>query len=213
MWPQLGVFIAVRLCIFPAFRFYHSLLLHVLQPSWQTNLTNPIMYLSHIPQCTIQNRNVHISVLNGVLWDMGQVHHGICETIMHLSHIPQCTIQNRNVYISVLNGVLWDMGQVHCGICETGLFACCYDWESASGLLVVPYCFAVYSEFFRNKESSCPYFDQPIIQLAISSNWRSCLLSHRQGRFKWHAPSQFQEIIENAKICLCFPRWMEYHKG
>ena len=38
------------------------------------------MHLSHIPQCTIQNRNVHISVLNGALWDMGQVHCGICES-------------------------------------------------------------------------------------------------------------------------------------
>ena len=34
------------------------------------------MYLSHIPQCTIQNRNVHISILDGVLWDMGQVQCG-----------------------------------------------------------------------------------------------------------------------------------------
>ena len=33
----------------------------------------------HIPQCSIQNRNVHISVLNGALWDMEQVHSGICE--------------------------------------------------------------------------------------------------------------------------------------
>ena len=41
--------------------------------------TNPTMHLSHIPQCTIQNRNVHISDLNGALWDMGQVHCGICE--------------------------------------------------------------------------------------------------------------------------------------
>ena len=38
------------------------------------------MRLSHIPQCIIQNRIVHISVLNGVLWDMEQVHYGICET-------------------------------------------------------------------------------------------------------------------------------------
>ena len=37
------------------------------------------MHLSHIPQGTIQNRNVHISVLNGALWDMGQVHYGTCE--------------------------------------------------------------------------------------------------------------------------------------
>ena len=28
----------------------------------------------HTPQCTIHNRNVHISVLNGALWDMWQVH-------------------------------------------------------------------------------------------------------------------------------------------
>ena len=44
------------------------------------NLTNPTMHLSHIPQYTIQNRNVHISVLNGVLWDMGQVHYEIYKT-------------------------------------------------------------------------------------------------------------------------------------
>ena len=33
----------------------------------------------HIPQYSIQNRNVHISVLNGALWDMEQVYSGICE--------------------------------------------------------------------------------------------------------------------------------------
>ena len=36
------------------------------------------MHLSHIPQCTIQNWIVHISVLNDALWDMGLVHGGIC---------------------------------------------------------------------------------------------------------------------------------------
>ena len=36
-----------------------------------SNLTNPIMHLSHIPQYTIQNRNVQISDPNGVLLNMG----------------------------------------------------------------------------------------------------------------------------------------------
>ena len=44
-----------------------------------SQFTNPRMHLLHIPQCSIQNRNVHISVLNGALWDMEQVHSGICE--------------------------------------------------------------------------------------------------------------------------------------
>ena len=44
-----------------------------------TVLTNPIMQLSHIPQYTMQNRNVYISVLNGVLWGMGQSNFGVCE--------------------------------------------------------------------------------------------------------------------------------------
>ena len=43
------------------------------------NLPNPTMHLCHIPQCTIQNRNVYISVLNGALWDIEQVHCDICE--------------------------------------------------------------------------------------------------------------------------------------
>ena len=33
---------------------------------------NPTMQMTHIPQCTIQNRNVHISVLNGQLCDMAR---------------------------------------------------------------------------------------------------------------------------------------------
>ena len=37
------------------------------------------MHLFHIPQCSIQNRNVHISVLTGALWNVEQVHAGICE--------------------------------------------------------------------------------------------------------------------------------------
>ena len=35
------------------------------------------MHLFHIPQYAIQNRNVYISVLNGALWEMEQVHSGI----------------------------------------------------------------------------------------------------------------------------------------
>ena len=69
----------------------------------KTNFTNPSKHLFHIPQCSIQNRNVQISVLNGALWDMEQVHSGICE-----------------LHISVLNGALWDMEHVYSGICELG---------------------------------------------------------------------------------------------
>ena len=43
----------------------------------ETNLTNPTMH--DIPQCIIRNRNMHIFVLNGILWYMEQVHCGICE--------------------------------------------------------------------------------------------------------------------------------------
>ena len=35
--------------------------------------------VSRCLQCSIQNRNVHISVLNWALWHMEQVHSGICE--------------------------------------------------------------------------------------------------------------------------------------
>ena len=44
-----------------------------------TNLVNTTIHLFYISQSTIQNRNVHISVLNGALWDMGLVHCGVCE--------------------------------------------------------------------------------------------------------------------------------------
>ena len=45
------------------------------------------MHLFHILQCTIQNKNVHISVLNDALWDMEQVHCGICEIGLFFSPV------------------------------------------------------------------------------------------------------------------------------
>ena len=41
-----------------------------------------------ITQHTIQNRNVHISVLNGALWDMGQEHHVFRESGQLKWHQP-----------------------------------------------------------------------------------------------------------------------------
>ena len=52
-----------------------------------TQFTNLRMLLFHIPQCSIQNRNVHISVLNGAFWDLEQVHSWICETALLLNSI------------------------------------------------------------------------------------------------------------------------------
>ena len=37
------------------------------------------MHLSHIPQHTVQKRNVHIPMLTGVMWDTGQVNYEIGE--------------------------------------------------------------------------------------------------------------------------------------
>ena len=51
---------------------------------YEIRLSN--MHLTHNPQCTIQNRNVHISFLNDALRDMGRVDCGICE--IDLSHFP-----------------------------------------------------------------------------------------------------------------------------
>ena len=61
------------------------------------------LHLSPNPQCTIQNKNVQISVMNGALWDMGQVHCGICETGQsHIDHIPadKCTQSHEGLYFS-----------------------------------------------------------------------------------------------------------------
>ena len=54
----------------------------------ETSIINPTIHLSRIPKCTTQNRNVHISVLNGALWDMAYVHCGMCEIGLLLSSPP-----------------------------------------------------------------------------------------------------------------------------
>ena len=58
------------------------------------------MRLLHIPQCPIQNRNVHISVLNGALWDMEQVHSGICEFGQLLLNNTISTIRDQMLYLA-----------------------------------------------------------------------------------------------------------------
>ena len=66
------------------------------------------MHLSHIPQCTIQNRNVHIPVVNGALWDMGQVHCGIYEIgLLKAMSTNDPTSSSVYFFVSSLAEVLW----------------------------------------------------------------------------------------------------------
>ena len=58
---------------------------------WQMKLTNSIMHLS-IPQCTSENKNMHISVLNGALWEMAQVYYGIWKICLLIKH--HCLLKN-----------------------------------------------------------------------------------------------------------------------
>ena len=82
------------------------------------------MYLSHILQYTIQNRNVHISVLNGVLCDMGQV---ICRI---------CVIGLMNIYRSQRTiTLLLQQNDV------TACFGCSYDAHSLFRLYVHSRCY------------------------------------------------------------------------
>ena len=53
------------------------------------------VHLSHIPQCTIQNRNVHISVLNGALWDRDRCIVGI--VLFHRNFFPSSEQLKHNV--------------------------------------------------------------------------------------------------------------------
>ena len=54
----------------------HLICILTAQYNWP-NFTNPRIHQFHIPQCPIQNRNVHnIRSVNGALWNMEQVHSG-----------------------------------------------------------------------------------------------------------------------------------------
>ena len=69
-----------RMCF--GWTVHHSDRYKAFIPRWISGVWTAQMHLSHIPKCTIQNRNVHISVLNCVLMDMGQVSAGICEVVL-----------------------------------------------------------------------------------------------------------------------------------
>ena len=68
------------------------------------HLTNCMMHLSHISQCTIQNRNVHISVLNGAMWD--QSHYNLTEQLCIKCLYDKC-IQNISVFYSFIYSFIW----------------------------------------------------------------------------------------------------------
>ena len=60
------------------------------------------MHQPHIPQYTIQNRDVHIAALTGALWDMGLVHYRIREIgllDMENKHKPN---SNQNVIKNIV---------------------------------------------------------------------------------------------------------------
>ena len=72
---------------------------------------NPTMHLFHIPRCTIQNRNVHISVLNVALWDMKLVDCEIsevsllsfcCSIQISLMYVPRALIYNMPILVQIM---------------------------------------------------------------------------------------------------------------
>ena len=98
IWNKLQISTAISLPL-NYFQTYHQ----------ETKFANPTRFLLHIPQCTIQNRNVHISVLNGVLWDMGQ---------------PCCGIWERLVYCNVIKNYNFKVFQHFCTIHKQGTTWC-----------------------------------------------------------------------------------------
>ena len=82
------------------------------------------MLLFHIPLCTFWIRNVHISLLNGALWDTEQVHLGSCEIayIWYVSDNRTCTrIDGRArcciYWLSKCRDISWDLSG-HLNTCK-----------------------------------------------------------------------------------------------
>ena len=76
-----------------------------------TGFRNPTMHLFYIPQCTIQNRNVHISVLNVALLDMKLVDCEIsevsllcfcCSIQISLMYVPRALIYNMPILVQIM---------------------------------------------------------------------------------------------------------------
>ena len=97
------------------------------------------MHMFHIPQCSIQNRNVHISVLNGALWDMEQVHSGICELVWFITFISR-TWQTLIQYLWVcdvpnLFGSLYQMFTKLMALCKIAVSPVRQLWRYCSVVL------------------------------------------------------------------------------
>ena len=60
------------------------------------------MHLFHIPQGTIKNNNLHISVLNGALWGMEKVVCGIAKFLHYWTNIQRAVwesfVENKRFY-------------------------------------------------------------------------------------------------------------------
>ena len=70
---------------------------------WKCCTPNLTMHLSHIPRRIIQDRNVPISVLNCVLWEIRQVHCGIFSMKLCTSY----DYVKRRIWSIPFNWMLW----------------------------------------------------------------------------------------------------------
>ena len=103
------------------------------------------MHLFHIPQCSIQNINVHISVLNGALWDMEQEHSGICEISHYDMDIFHKTLTTDITYFITkedgdMGYVSWQLRTLNClfsTITIVMLYAIMLHWRVLSKILAV----------------------------------------------------------------------------
>ena len=82
---------------------------------YQTNLKIPTMHPVHSPQFIIQNRNVHISVLNSPLWGMEQAQCGMYQLgkLWALAHTCSKKRYNNVTFMSVMASEITEQAPNH----------------------------------------------------------------------------------------------------
>ena len=118
----------------------------------------------HIPQCSIQNRDALISVLNGTLWELQLVHSGICELGLFARWCVLLWIDHHDdVSIFSVTGFLWWEPTDHPWIAVT----------EASNAELWWFFYDVHRTWQRlRKQSRCRWYETPWCSL-----WRHCYIA------------------------------------
>ena len=139
----------------------HTMFFHHNMASYFQNTTDALQLTCQIikdsRQCHIQNKNVHLSFLNGALWDMEKVHCRVCENGLFLS----------STYIHVFETLAMKWSALVLPVTLSSTFVS--QWEAESAMLET-----AVMQWSKGWEGCPMHWEKPMSVNFLAHGWCNC---------------------------------------